>query len=144
MNGLDGVGFDFRTPPNWTCAKVGQAQAAVHYRCGAGTGPTLTTGGDLVVRDCETPCTEERRAGLRQREEAWGLRWTRSGPFTTWAETTRIDGKREYGLVYVAFWRSMPEGQIDRELVLRMKAPLATSDDLKKVANSIRDRTFTL
>jgi hypothetical protein len=25
-----------------------------------------------------------------------------------------------------------------------MTAPLATSDDLKKVANSIRDKTFTL
>jgi hypothetical protein len=144
MNNLDGVGFDFRLPPTWGCTKAEQSTAAVHYRCGVGGSATFTSGGDLIVRACQKTCTEDRRTALRQREEAWGLRWTRSGPFTTWAETTKIDGKRVYGLVYVAFWRSTPEGEIDRELVLRMTAPLATSDDLKKVANSIRDKTFTL
>jgi hypothetical protein len=144
MNGLEGVGFDFRVPPTWSCTKAEQGAAAVHYRCGVGSGATLTSGGDLVVRTCEQVCDERRRTALRQREEAWGVRWTRSGPFTTWAQTTRVDGKPVYGLVYVAFWRSTPEGEIDRELVLRLTAPLATSDELKKVANSVRDRTFTL
>ncbi|GGN19044.1 hypothetical protein GCM10010109_32460 [Actinoplanes campanulatus] len=140
IKGLDGVGFDFRVPPAWNCEQVATAAAAAHYRCGGGD----AGGGDLIVRTCETPCTEERRTALRQREEAWGLQWTRSGPFATWAETTQIDGKRMYGLVYVAFWRSTPEGQIDRQLVVRLTAPLATSDHLKKVVNSIRDETFTL
>jgi hypothetical protein len=144
MNGLEGVGFDFRVPPSWSCTKTQQAEAAVRYRCGVGAGATPTSGGELTVRNCATPCTEEYRTTLRKQEEAWGLRWTRSGPFTVWAETTQINGKRVYGLVYVAFWRSAPEGAIDRQLVLRMTTPLATSDDLKKVANSIRDRTFTL
>ncbi|GAA0453124.1 hypothetical protein Aca07nite_68170 [Actinoplanes capillaceus] len=140
IKGLDGVGFDFRVPPAWNCEQVATAAAAAHYRCGGGD----AGGGDLTVRTCETPCTEDRRTALRQREEAWGLQWTRSGPFATWAETTQIDGKRMYGLVYVAFWRSTPEGQIDRQLVVRLTAPLATSDHLKKVVNSIRDETFTL
>jgi hypothetical protein len=144
MNGLDGIGFDFRVPPAWNCTKAEQSAAAVHYRCGVGSGATLTSGGDLIVRTCEPVCDEHKRTALRQREEAWGVRWMRSGPFTTWAQATRIDGKPVYGLVYVAFWRSTPEGGIDRELVLRMTAPLATSDELKKVANSVRDRTFTL
>jgi len=143
ITGLEGVGFDFRVPPGWSCTKEGQAVAAVRYRCGQGQGDSAS-GGELIVRNCEPPCGEARRTELRQREEAWGLRWTRSGPFTTWAETTEINGKRLYGLVYVAFWRSTPEGQLDRQLVLRMTTPLATSDDLKKVANSIRDSTFTL
>jgi hypothetical protein len=143
MTGLEGLGFDFRVPPGWNCTKQGQAEAAVRYRCGAGQGDEAT-GGDLLVRTCEPPCGEPRRTELRRQEEAWGLRWTRSGPFTTWAETTEINGERLYGLVYVAFWRSTPEGEIDRQLVLRMTTPLATSDDLKKVANSIRDSTFTL
>lgn len=140
MKGLEGVGFDFRVPPTWNCDQVAKAAAAVHYRCGQPS----TGGGDLTVRTCETPCTEERRTALRQREEAWGLQWTRSGPFATWAETSEIDGKPMYGLVYVAFWRSTPEGQIDRQLVLRLTAPPAAGDQLKKVVNSIREQTFTL
>lgn len=144
MNGLDGVGFDFRVPPTWACTKAEQRAAAVHYRCGDGTGDTMTSGGDLVVRVCEPVCDEQKRTALRQREEAWGVRWTRSGPFTAWAYATSVDGKPVYGLMYVAFWRSTPEGQIDRELVLRLTAPLAAKDELKKVANSVRDQTFTL
>lgn len=144
MNGLAGLGFDFRVPPTWDCTKVRQAKAAVHYRCGEGTGESLTIGGDLIVRDCIKPCTEDRRTSWRQMEEAWGLRWTRSGSYTAWARTEQVEGLPVYGLVYVAFWRSVPEGEIDRELVLRMTSPLADSDDLKKVANSIRDQTFTL
>lgn len=140
---LDDVGFNFRVPPGWSCTKEGQAAAAVRYRCGQGQGAEAS-GGDLIVRTCEPLCGAARRTELRQQEEAWGLRWTRSGPFTTWAETTEINGKRLYGLVYVAFWRSTPEGPLDRQLVLRMTTPLATSDDLKRVANSIRDSTFTL
>ena len=143
MTGLAGVGFNFRVPPSWSCTVAEQAAAAVHYRCGVGQGDSLS-GGDLVVRTCEQVCDEAKRTAFRQKEEAWGLRWTLSGPFVTWAETTKIDGKQVYGLVYVAFWRSTAEGPIDRELVLRMTSPLATSDDLKKVANSIRDSTFTL
>ncbi|MFC4145206.1 hypothetical protein ACFO0M_02955 [Micromonospora mangrovi] len=144
MNGLDGVGFDFRVPPTWTCTKAEQRAAAVHYRCGDGAGDSMTSGGDLVVRTCEPVCDEQKRTALRQREEAWGVRWTRSGPFTAWAYATSVDGKPVYGLMYVAFWRSTPEGQIDRELVLRLTAPLAAKDELKKVANSVRDQTFTL
>lgn len=143
MTGLAGVGFDFRVPPTWTCTEQQQAGAAVRYACGAGAGADRT-GGDLVVRDCTAPCDEAGRTALRQKEEAWGLHWTRSGPFVTWAETTRADGKQQYGLVYVAFWRSAPEHQLDRELVLRLTSPLGRSDDLKKVVNSVRDSTFTL
>jgi hypothetical protein len=143
MNGLPGVGFDFRVPPSWNCAEQEQTDVAVRYRCGAGTGDTAT-GGDLTVRQCVSPCTDTERTTLRKQEEAWGLQWTRSGPFTVWAETNQLDGRNPYGLVYVAFWRSTPEGPIDRELVLRLSSPRADSDDLKKVANSVRDRTFTL
>jgi hypothetical protein len=143
MNGLAGAGFDFRAPPAWNCAKQEQAAAAVHYACGTGQGAGLI-GGDLWVRDCVAPCDDAERTELRRKEEAWGLHWTKSGPFVTWAQTTSIDGKQEYGLVYVAFWRSAPEHQLDRELVLRVRAPLANSDDVKKVAMSIRDSTFTL
>jgi hypothetical protein len=142
-NNLDGVGFSFRVPPDWTCRRQAKTSGSVRYTCGTGSGPTLA-GGDLVVRSCPAPCSEQRRAELRQAEEAWGLRWIKSGPFATWAETTRINGQRRYGLVYVAFWRSNPEGSIDREVVLRMTAPPARSDDLRKVVNSVRERTFTL
>ena len=142
MNSLDGLGFSFQVPPGWNCTRQQKTSGFVRYRCGSGE--ERGAGGDVIVRHCERPCTEDRRAELRQLEEAWGLRWTKSGPFVTWAETTEIGGKRRYGLVYVGFWRSDPNDAIDRELVLRLTAPLGDSDDIKKVANSVRDKTFTL
>ncbi|GLY01615.1 MULTISPECIES: hypothetical protein [Actinoplanes] len=144
MTALEGLGFDFRVPQGWTCDLVEKAEAAVRYQCAGGDGASSGAGGELIVRTCDVVCDETRRTAMRQKEEAWGLQWVRSGPFATWAETSGITGERQYGLVYVGFWRSVPEGGLDRELVLRMTAPLTGADDLKRVVNSIRDETFTL
>ena len=115
----------------------------VRYRCGVPEGDGVSIGGDLIVRTCERPCTDSRRTQMRQLEEAWGLRWIRSGRFTTWAESSSVDDGR-YGLVYLSYWRSKPEDAIDRQLVLRMTAPPDQKDVLRKVANSVRDVTFTI
>ena len=40
-----------------------------------------------------------------------------SPPSPPGAEAGEIDGKHVYGLVHVAFWRSIPEGEIDHEHV---------------------------
>ncbi|AEV82502.1 translation initiation factor IF-2 [Actinoplanes sp. SE50] len=140
---LDGVGFDFKVPDGWTCELAEKAAAAVHYRCGAFQGPTLTAGGDLYVRTCAAVCDDKARQALRQREEAWGLRWTSGTSLRSWAETDTIDGKPQYGLVYVGFWRTTPEDVLNREVVLRMTAPPAAKKDVKRVADNIRDRTYT-
>jgi hypothetical protein len=120
-----------------------QAAAAAHYKCGTGQGAALA-GGDLLVRSCAVVCSAEKRTELRQQEEAWGLRWIRSGSFATWAQAKQVGGQDVYGLVYLAFWRSNEDGPVDRKLVLHLTSPPAASGDLKKVVNSIRDSTFTL
>ncbi|BCJ45204.1 hypothetical protein GCM10010168_70050 [Actinoplanes ianthinogenes] len=143
VTGLPGLGFDFRMPTGWTCELAEKAEAAVHYRCGLWEGTTLTAGGDLTVRTCVAVCDDTARTALRQREEAWGLRWTSGTSLRSWADTAELDGQAVYGLVYVGFWRTVPEGVLDREVVLRMTAPVAAADDVKKVADSIRDRTYS-
>lgn len=144
MSDLAGVGFSFEVPEGWECTERTRGSGHVAYTCGMPAGGALEIGGDLIVRQCAKPCNEERRTSLRTAEEAWGLRWIRSGPFATWAETTEIDARPRYGLVYVSYWRSVPEDALDRQLVLRMTAPVDRADEVRKVANSVRDETFTL
>ncbi|MFI9643681.1 hypothetical protein ACIG87_27105 [Micromonospora sp. NPDC051925] len=144
MTGLPGVGFTFRVPIGWSCTEAGRTSGSAHYQCGVPTADGSIIGGDLVVRQCPRLCTDERRTALRRQEEAWGLQWIRSGEFTTWAETARVDGAPRYGLVYLSYWRSVPEDAVDRQLVLRMTAPLDRADEVRKVAASVREDTFTL
>lgn len=142
MSNLDGLGFSFDVPGGWDCVLVGRASSEVRYRCGAQAGGPAVAGGDLVVRSCPVPCDDGRRVEMRRAEEAWGLRWTRSGSFTAWAETNEINGNPRYGLVFVSYWRSTPESPIDRQLVFRMTAPVDRADELRKVANDIRSAIF--
>jgi hypothetical protein len=140
MDKLAGLGFSFQVPPDWNCTEVERTSGYVKYNCGKDP----DVGGDLIVRECPRQCTEDRRIEMRMSEEAWGVRWTRSGPFTTWGETNQAGGADRYGLVYVSYWRSMPEDAIDRQLVFRMTATPQRADELRKVVNSIRDVTFTI
>ncbi|WP_431886346.1 hypothetical protein [Micromonospora wenchangensis] len=144
ITGLAGVDFSFRVPTGWSCTEAGRTSGSAHYRCGVPAADGSIIGGDLVVRQCPRLCTDERRTALRRQEEAWGLQWIRSGEFTTWAETARVDGAPRYGLVYLSYWRSVPEDAIDRQLVLRMTAPLDRADEVRKVAASVREATFTI
>ena len=140
INNLEGIGFSFQAPRGWDCLQTARTDGYVKYSCGIGT----EIGGDLIVRHCQPLCTADRRTELRRAEEAFGRRWTRSGQFATWADTTEINGEPRYGLVYVGYWRSVPENEINRQLVFRMTAPPDRADELRKVVNSIRDETFTL
>ncbi|WP_436522262.1 hypothetical protein [Actinoplanes sp. HUAS TT8] len=143
ITGLDGLGFGFLAPEGWTCTMAEKASDAVHYRCGVSSGGQLTVGGDLTVRACAAVCDDKARVGLRAREEAWGLRWTGGTTLQSWVENPAVGGKQEFGLVYVGFWRTAAEEVLNREVVLRMTAPAASADDVKKVAYSVRDRTYT-
>ncbi|MGX4652338.1 hypothetical protein ACWCHM_01435 [Micromonospora sp. SCSIO 07396] len=144
ITGLAGVDFSFRVPTGWSCTEAARTSGSAHYRCGVPAADGSIIGGDLVVRQCPRLCTDERRTALRRQEEAWGLQWIRSGEFTTWAETARVDGAPRYGLVYLSYWRSVPEDAIDRQLVLRMTAPPDRADEVRKVAASVREATFTI
>jgi len=141
MSGLDGVGFAFRVPESWVCTKTARAADFARYTCGASIGASDRIGGDLTVRACPQPCDNGRRSTMRMAEEAWGLQWTRVGTFLTFADTTVIDGAPRYGLVIVTYWRTAPEKAIDRQLVLRMNAPMELAAEVRKVANSVRDAT---
>lgn len=76
---------------------------------------------------------------MRAAEEAWGLRWRNAGQYATVVETLKANNTTRYGLVVVAYWRSVPEGGLDRQLVLRMTGPAAWNDELRRVANAARD-----
>ncbi|MFI7576253.1 hypothetical protein [Micromonospora sp. NPDC049497] len=134
----DGLGFGFTAPADWTCAPGGSTEGEVKYNCGASIGNNSEIGGELIVRDCRE-CDEERRVALRKAEEAWGLQWRSGGPYVFLAETVRLNGPDRYGIVVVAFWRSQPDGAIDRQLVLRMTAPADWMDVIRRVVNSVRD-----
>lgn len=135
---LEGLGFQFTAPASWRCARSGNGEGYVKYDCGTAPGTEAETGGELIVRNCPAPCDENRRVAMRKAEEAWGLRWRRASRLAAYAETTKINGNPRYGLVIVAFWRSTPDGAVDREVVMRMTAPIEQTDVLRKVANSVR------
>jgi hypothetical protein len=140
MRDLAGVGFAFQMPEKWDCIQRELTSGYVMYGCGDGS----EIHGDLIVRRCPQPCNDDRRITMRRSEEAWNLSWIRSGAFATWAESDQVDGTARYGLVYLGYWRSVPEDGIDRQVVFRMTSPVDRADELRKVANSIRDVTFTL
>jgi hypothetical protein len=139
MAKLPGLQFDFKVPDGWDCAEASRAAGVAKYTCQPPVDGGDAMGGDVIVRTCPDPCDADRRVRMRRAEEAWGLQWVRAGGFIAWAETTKVNGAARYGLVVVAYWRSAADGAINRQMVFRMTAPPAKADDLRKVANSIRD-----
>ncbi|WP_434743070.1 hypothetical protein [Micromonospora sp. SH-82] len=137
---LADLGFALKVPPEWTCTPAGKAEGYVKYTCGV-SGGQGELGGELVVRDCVLPCDEQRQTAMRQAEEAWGLQWIRGGQFVSYADSSRLDldGERRYGLVVVAYVRGGDTGRVDRQVVLRMTAPIDGAGRLRRVANHLRD-----
>ena len=112
VSGLDGVGVAFDTPLAWACTKVTEDTTGAHYRCGVGFGTADETGGDVIVRTCPGDlCGGTARITMRRTEDAWGLRWIRSGDLLCWADTTNFIGASRYGLVVVGYWRSLRTGR---------------------------------
>lgn len=141
LTGLDGLGFTVKVPNEWQCVLDGRGPGFARYRCGAAAGGDRQVGGELIVRDCPDQCPRSRQTAMRQAEEAWSLRWVSAGPMAAYAESSslQIDGARRYGLVVVAFWRSGPDGAVDRQLVFRMTAPVQSAGQLRRVAGYLRD-----
>jgi hypothetical protein len=129
---LGGVGFTFRAPPSWKCTQTVGDAAGVVYSCGAGS-----IGGEIEVHPCTEGCDDERRVHMRGDEDAWGQRWTTAGPRVTWAQTQVLPNPAPYGLIVVAYWHSKPQGAIDRQIVLRLRAPRDQATEVQKVANEV-------
>jgi len=124
-------------PAGWRCELDESATGFTKYACGGGGG---SMGGDLTVRDCPLPCTAERQTTMRAAEEAWGLQWQAAGTNATLGETGRLNGDPgQYGLVLVAYFRSVRGAPVDRQLVLRIAAPESARDTIHKLANAVRD-----
>ncbi|MGW5560294.1 hypothetical protein ACWER9_24095 [Micromonospora sp. NPDC003944] len=134
----EGLGITFLAPANWDCTPGSSAEGQVEYNCGASIGDNSEVGGELIVRECRD-CKEDQRVALRKAEEAWGLQWRSAGQYVVLAETVKLNGAEKYGIVLVAFWRSSPDGAIDRQLVLRMTGPPDYMNDIRRVVNSVRD-----
>jgi hypothetical protein len=139
LTGLTGLGFSFDVPQAWECTSVAGDSATARYRCGSDFGTADEIGGDVIVRPCpEDLCTGDRRAAMRKLEEAWGLQWYRAGNVFCWAETTNFVGPAHYGLVMVGYWRSVNDGVLDRQIVVRLTAPADKAAEIQKVVNSVR------
>ncbi|MDR7279588.1 hypothetical protein [Catenuloplanes atrovinosus] len=130
---LPGLGFGVRMPSNWQC----KAGGAGHV-CGYVENGTLVAGGEIIARDCGSPCDDARRTALRGTEDAFGAQWRKAGGNTTIAETQNLDGTSGYGLVVIGYYRA---GSVDRQVVLRMTADIAWNDEFRRIANNIRDST---
>jgi len=135
VGNVNGSRFAFRVPASWSCVAIAVSGVDIQYSC---TGVTVDgpEGGDLMVRQCPAPCDADIRTGLRQHEDAWGLQWTSGGENVTWAQTASLPGRSSYGLIVVGFWRSVQNGPVDRQVVLRLTAPLERSSALQSVANA--------
>jgi len=139
MSNLEGLGFTFEVPNAWNCTKSIQEDGAVTYSCGANVGGRGEIGGDVVVRACpKNLCDPDTRGLMRRSVEAWGLQWVRADYLMVWAETRGFVGSARYGLVVVGYWRSVQDGPIDRQIVVRLTAPPEAAADIQKVVNSIR------
>jgi Histone deacetylase complex, SIN3 component len=139
---LDGLGFPLKVPSNWECNLAGRAEGYAKYVCGVPDGAGPKYGGELIVRDCPQPCDETQQITMRRAEEAWGVRWIRTGPRTTLAETTAIEenGEPRHGLIVIAFFSSgNNDGVVDRQLVLRLTAPRDGAFVIRRVATYLRN-----
>ena len=132
-----GLGFTFKVPDSWACDARQRGPGFARYLCGISRPGVPEVGGEIIVRNCPKPCGEEVQAAYRRAEEAWGLQWVQAGN-ATFAEAPQVSGKDRYGLVVIGWWRSSPDGVIDRQIVIRMTATGAQVSDVRKVANGIR------
>jgi hypothetical protein len=136
---LDGVSFAPAMPATWNCVPASSSAGSVRYNCGTSLGANQEIGGELTVRTCPAPCDVDRQDTMRKVEEAWGLQWRYAGQNVTLAETLKLNGVSRYGIVLIAYFRGAPLDPIDRQLVFRMTAPVAWVDEIRKVANGVRD-----
>jgi hypothetical protein len=134
----EGLGVKLTLPASWKCVRAGSANGYVKYTCGTTVGNDQI-GGDVIVRNCAAPCDAQQQTTMRSTEEAWGLQWRQAGQNATIVETTKLNGDSRYALVLVAYWHSTPSGPLDHQLVLRMTAPVTWVDDLRRIANALRD-----
>jgi hypothetical protein len=132
-----GFGFTFKVPESWACDARQHGPGFARHVCGISRPGVPEVGGEIVVRNCPEPCGEEVRAAYRRAEEAWGLPWSQVGN-ATFVETPQLNGKARYGVVVIGWWRSSPEGPIDRQIVIRMTAAEAQVSEVRKVVNDLR------
>ncbi|GAB7048836.1 hypothetical protein [Catenuloplanes indicus] len=128
---LPGLGFGVRMPSNWKCKQSGAGHV-----CGYVENGTLIAGGEIIARDCGSPCDEARRTALRATEDAFGAHWRFAGDDITIAETEKLNGSTGYGIVMIGYYRS---GSVDRQVVMRMTADVAWNNEFRRIAAGIRD-----
>ncbi len=137
---LEGVGFPVKVPGGWKCTLAAQADGFVRYNCGNSATGNEMTGGELIVRNCPEPCSEQWQNAMRAVEEAWGAQWIRSGEYSSYAEQIiDVDGEKRHGLVVVAYYRSGEAGLVNRQVVIRMTSPVPEAYQLRRFASYIRD-----
>ncbi|MFI6780054.1 hypothetical protein [Micromonospora sp. NPDC050276] len=132
-----GFGFTVKVPDSWSCDARQRGPGFSRYLCGISRPGVPEVGGEVIVRNCPKPCGEEVQAAYRRAEEAWGLQWVQAGN-ATFAEAPQVGGGDRYGLVVIGWWRSVPDGVLDRQIIIRMTATGAQVSDVRKVANGIR------
>ncbi|MEU5907833.1 hypothetical protein ABZ780_26090 [Micromonospora sp. NPDC047467] len=140
LTDLDGLGFPVKMPTNWQCTLAARAEGIVKYECGITASGNQALGGEVIVRECPQPCTDQWQNAMRSVEEAWGAQWIRSGLYASYAEQIiEVDGAQRHGLVVVAYFRSGQDGAVNRQLVIRMTSPVPEAYQLRRFASYLRD-----
>jgi hypothetical protein len=136
---LEGLG-EVTFPLSWNCQPAEPAVGEARYTCGREIDGDQDIGGEIILRPCSAPCDPDQQTANRATEDAWGLQWRFAGTHVTLAETlTHNDQPQRYGLVVIAYYRTGSSGPPNRQVVLRMASPESWLDEIRRVANSIRD-----
>jgi hypothetical protein len=133
------LGVSFPVPQAMNCTRSAQAPGFVRLSCKVtGAAPGTAIEAEVKIRECPYRCDSDRRAELRRAEDAWGRQWNQSGN-TAWAENPTLDQDTRYGLIVIVFGRTSTEETLNREVVLRAIGPAAQTNDVRILANAVRD-----
>ena len=132
------LGFNFRTPSDWDCARF-DAPPAVAYRC-IGGDPLI--GGRVLEVACAAPCSDAVQQRMRSNlpDSLVAPSWRQLDTSTWYAERRSVgaDGVSRYTLLMSHFWR--PAGG-PADVVVQLTAPAAQAALVQRVANDIRAAT---
>lgn len=141
---LDGFGFDFRTPPGWSCMRSPNPNRGTERQVCAYDGGTFPLveggpGGIFEVAPCPAPCDDSQRETLRTLFPDPEAPWQEIDPETWFAQTPPIDTDEgpKVGVYLSRVYPQRPGDAVDTHLTVRMRGHPDELAVLQKIINEI-------